>query len=204
MILERLFGSRTRAGMIGLLLSEPECAFGIREIARLLSVSPNSARVEADNLVELGIVTDRRVGTSRLCQANPMHPLYPELRTMALKTRGIAATLRDALSEVRGISAAFIFGSVAANRDDEMSDVDLMVIGATRPRDVYAALRVAQDTSKRTVSASVFTEREVADRLAAGDAFIASVLAGARIPVIGDLGGLGALRARRPDSAGDS
>jgi len=184
--IELLFGSRTRAGLLSLLLAEPERRLGVREAARLLGVSPNSVQREIEKLLEGEILLDERVGTSRLLRANQEHFLFPELRALLLKSSGLSEALRGALQELPDIDFAFIYGSLASGTDDAMSDVDLMVIGPKLPRAVYAAVRQVQETSKRPVRPSVFTAQEVVKRLRAGDAFMLEVMRGPKIILIGD------------------
>lgn len=192
MTLARLFGSRTRAGLLALLLPEPERSVGLREAARLIGVSPNSVQHEAHNLIDLGILCEERVGTSRRFAANTSHPLYDDLRAILLKTASVGSALREALSDVAGVSTAFIYGSVARGTDDALSDIDLMVIGEVDPALVYAAARTVQESVMRPVRPSVFTENELEDRMAVDDAFIVGVLAGPKIMLLGSVDGLGA------------
>src|SRR5450759_3395220 len=167
MALERLFGSRTRARLLALLLPEPERTVGLREAARVIGVSPNSVQHEADNLVALGILSDDRVGTSRRFRADPSHPLYADLRSIVINS------------------------AIARGSDDSRSDIDVMVLGTADPALVYAAARVAQDSVRRPVRPSVFTRGELEDRAARGDAFAIDVLAGPKIVLLGSLDGLG-------------
>lgn len=204
MTLERLFGSRTRAKLLALLLPEPERAVGLREAARIIGVSPNSVQHEADNLMGLGILSDDRVGTSRRFRADTSHPLYPELRSIVIKSAWVGGAIAEALANVPGVSVAFIYGSIARGCDDSHSDIDVMVVGNADPSLVYAAARAAQESVKRPVRPSVFTERELEDRAARGEAFAIDVLAGPKIVLLGSLDGLGSAGKGGAGSAGDA
>lgn len=199
--IELLFGSRTRAGLLSLLLAEPERQLGVREAARLLGVSPNSVQREMVNLLKGQILLDERVGTSRLLRANQDHFLFPELRALLLKSSGVSEALRRALEGLPDVDFAFIYGSLASGTDDAMSDVDLMVIGPKLPRAIYAVAREVQEMSKRPVRPSVFTAQEVGKRLRAGDAFMLNVMRGPKIILIGDADGLERVRAKGIDSS---
>lgn len=204
MTLERLFGSRTRAKLLALLLPEPERTVGLREAARIIGVSPNSVQHEADNLMGLGILSDDRVGTSRRFRADTSHPLYPELRSIVIKSAWVGGAIAEALANVPGVSVAFIYGSIARGCDDSHSDIDVMVVGNADPSLVYAAARAAQESVKRPVRPSVFTERELEDRAARGEAFAIDVLAGPKIVLLGSLDGLGSAGKGGAGSAGDA
>ena len=191
MALERLFGSRTRARLLALLLPEPERSVGLREAARIIGVSPNSVQHETDNLVALGILSDERVGTSRRFRADPSHPLYADLRAIVIKSAWVGGAIVKALAGVPGVSVAFIYGSIARGSDDSHSDIDVMVVGTADPSLVYAAARIAQESVNRPVRPSVFTRSELEDRATRGDAFAIDVLAGPKIVLLGSLDGLG-------------
>jgi predicted nucleotidyltransferase len=64
---------------------------------------------------------------------NTAHPLYPELRQIAIKTFGIREPIEEVLASLTGtVERAFIFGSIAKGTDRPDSDVDVMVVGAVR------------------------------------------------------------------------
>lgn len=57
--LEQLFGSKTRARLLGLFLQHPEKAFFVRELTRKIDAQLNSVRRELQNLIELGMVLEQ-------------------------------------------------------------------------------------------------------------------------------------------------
>ena len=56
--LEQLFGSRTRARLLGLFLENSEKAYYVRDLARRVDAQLNAVRRELKNLVDLGIVKE--------------------------------------------------------------------------------------------------------------------------------------------------
>jgi len=57
------------------------------------------------------------------------HFLFPELKRIILKTEAVGDKLREALSALDDIRAAFIYGSTARGTELASSDIDLMIIG---------------------------------------------------------------------------
>ena len=57
--LEQMFGSKTRARLIGLFLQYPKEAFFVRELTRRIDAQLNSVRRELKNLVEMGIILEK-------------------------------------------------------------------------------------------------------------------------------------------------
>src|SRR3989338_2076793 len=61
--LEQLFGSQTRARLLGLFLLHPDKAFFVRELTRKINAQLNSVRRELQNLMQLGLVAARGAET---------------------------------------------------------------------------------------------------------------------------------------------
>jgi len=142
---------------------------------------------ELQRLASAGLVTVRRIGKQKHYQANPSAPVFQELRTLVLKTSGLADVLLGALEPLaRKIRAAFVFGSIAKDQDTARSDVDLMVVS---DRITYADLFIAlEDASKRLgrhVNPTVYTPAEITRKARQGTAFVERVLAQPKIWLIG-------------------
>jgi predicted nucleotidyltransferase len=73
-----------------------------------------------------------------------------------------------------------LFGSFARNRQHPSSDLDLLIIKNTRqsPRERWMRVRKILRRFSRQIPISplVYTEKEMAERLAAGDFFIREIL----------------------------
>lgn len=192
-----LFGGYRRA-VLTLLLLRPEESLHVREIARATGKPAGTLVRELNALAEAGILVRRRVGNQVHFQANPVCPIYEDLRSILKKTVGVADVLRNALAPLAPrIRAAFVYGSFARGDEGPGSDVDLMVIGHVKFADVVAALAPAQEALRREVNASVYPALEFRKKTAAGEPFLKRVLADRRILVLGredDVGKSGAHR----------
>jgi predicted nucleotidyltransferase len=135
----------------------------------------------------LGLVRWERQGRQKYFTVNVEHPLYPELRGLVLKTDGLAEPLREALSGLAGIEAAAVFGSMAAGTAGAGSDVDLFVIGEADDLELHRAMSEAESLLGRQVNYVLMTRRELQRRLRSKEPFLARVLSGALIPVLGDI-----------------
>jgi predicted nucleotidyltransferase len=145
--------------------------------------SPRDAR-QAGPTPEKGC---RRIGHQKHYRANAASPLFAELRSIVLKTVGLAEPLRDALKPLSSaIRAAFVFGSVAKGADRSGSDIDLMVISDSLTYgEVFGALgRVAQ-TVGRQVNPTVYTVAEFSKRTREENAFVTRVLEQPKVWVVG-------------------
>jgi len=155
------------------------------EIVGQVDFAASSIEEELAKLVKLELLVTTMDGNRRYYEANLEHPLYPELRSIVLKTVGLRDVLVKALPADR-ILFAFVFGSLAAQTATAASDVDLMIIGEASHRQLASALRAAGETLSREINPHFFSVDEFVARTAAGDHFLSDVLAKPKLFIIGD------------------
>ena len=148
---------------------------------------------ELKKLLALDLVVKRRDGNRLYYRANTDHPLYPDIRSIVLKTVGLVEILREALEHDGKIVVAFVFGSMATERGNARSDVDLVVIGDAGPRDVPAMLSDAADKIGREINPIVLTQAEFAKRLKNQDHFIGRIMEGPKLYILGGENDLAAM-----------
>lgn len=171
--------------VLAAVLLDPERELILSDLIRRAGSGRGATQVLVDNLLKAGVVTDRRRGNHRLIRANEKHPLYPELRSMAVKTFGMADVIRRSLLRLGdGVELAFIFGSFAKGTDRPGSDIDLMVIGSVDLFAVTEALGEAERDLGRPIHPNVYGTDEW-DRLRR-DKVVARILDGPKIMVVGN------------------
>lgn len=119
-------------------------------------------------------------------QANQEHPLYPDIRSMVLKTSGLGDYLKELFSSREDIKTAFIFGSMASGEDTPASDIDLMVIGTIGLRALSTILSDFKIRVGRELNPHVFTPEEFIKRWKGGEHFITNVISSPRLWVKGN------------------
>jgi predicted nucleotidyltransferase len=83
-----------------------------------------------DDMVKSGLLIDFKMGNQRRFKANPDFLFYEEIRSICLKSFGLADVIREALWPLRHeIKFAFVFGSMASGKERQGSDIDLLVVG---------------------------------------------------------------------------
>lgn len=179
--------STTQQRVLGLLFGQPDRSFYATELIRMVGAGSGTVQRELARLEQSGLVTVRRLGTQKHYQANPDSPLYEELCGIARKTVGLAEPLRDALNPIASkITAAFVYGSVARREDHAASDIDLMVVSESLTyADVIEALEPVTSNLGRPVNPTVYSPRQLAQRLKDGNAFVTRVLAQPKLWIIG-------------------
>jgi DNA-binding transcriptional ArsR family regulator len=182
--LAELLSSRVKAEIFRLLFGVVPRELHVREIERQSGLADATVRQELRRLSRLGVVESRRDGNRTYYRANIRHPLYPDIRSLTLKTNGLVGVLREALAHP-GIRLAFVFGSVAAGAEKAESDIDLMVIGAVSLRQLSKLLSGVSAKVGREINPHVFTVEEFVRRKKARDHFVGTVSGAPKLFVIG-------------------
>src|SRR5579884_4296807 len=92
----RLLG-KTRGAVLALLLGRPDEEFYLRQVARLSGAALGPVQRELKILRDIGVVRCRNVGHQLLFCADRSSPIYEELRSLVIKTVGMADLLKAAL-----------------------------------------------------------------------------------------------------------
>lgn len=191
-----MFG-RVRSSVLSLLFCHAEKSFYFREIERSVGMGRGAVQRELENLVNAGLVFRRKQGNQVHYQANPKSPIFAELKSLMVKTAGVADVLREALMPLGRIRTAFIYGSFAKGAESADSDVDVLVIGDVSFSEVVDVLASAQEYVGREVNPSVYPVEEFATKVWDGSHFVTSLVGEPKIFLIGDEDVLGRLVEKR-------
>ncbi|HEY2250184.1 MAG TPA: nucleotidyltransferase domain-containing protein [Planctomycetaceae bacterium] len=198
-----LFG-KTQRGLLRLFFLRPEQSFYLRQIVRTAEVGQGAAQRELARWVEAGLLVRMQRGNQVHYQANPACPVFTELKSLAVKTVGVADVIRDALANLpERIHVAFVHGSVARGTEKADSDVDLVVIGTASFGEVTAAIQAAQQSLGREINPTVYPVHEFRTKLRSKHHFVTSLMETPRIYVVGgdrELKRLGTQRVARRTS----
>ncbi|AEB09404.1 nucleotidyltransferase domain-containing protein [Desulfobacca acetoxidans] len=190
--LSDILSSRVRAEIFRLLFGLDEKELHLREIERQSGLSLGTIRQDLQKLVKLDLVSTHRDGNRLYYRANTDHPLYPEIRKLVLKTAGLVEIFRSVLGR-EGVELAFIFGSLASNKERAASDVDLMVIGAVGLRTLSGWLAEVSDQIGREINPHTLTAEEFRRRKKKSNHFLSNVLESPKLFIIGNENDLAAM-----------
>jgi predicted nucleotidyltransferase len=185
-ILAEILSSKIRAEIFRNLFGvKSEAALHMREIERRTGFAIGTVQKELHKLQRLDIITRLRDGNRVYYRANTVHPLYPDIRNIVLKTSGLADVIKNALGNEKGIKVAFVFGSFARQEEKANSDVDLMVGGDIGLRKLTALLMDVSGKIGREINPHIFSEKEFVKRKKGRDHFLNQVLESPKIFIIG-------------------
>jgi uncharacterized protein len=194
---ETLF-SRNRRAVFSLLFTRPDEQFYLREIVRACGSGMGAMQRELRLLVQAGILRRTVRHKQVYFQADSACPIFEELKSIMLKTAGLADVLRAALAQLRDrIEIALIFGSTSRGRQNAESDVDLLVVGNVSFLEIVAALAEAQTKISREINPVVYSREEFSAKLHGKHPFLQNVLQGEKIFLMGDERGLERMAEKR-------
>jgi DNA-binding transcriptional ArsR family regulator len=152
--------SQQQGEILALLLGNPDLELSLTEISQRTGTPHPSVYREVQRAEQVGLVTTRKIGNTRLVRANPDSPYYAGLADVLTRAFGVPAILAEALQGVRGINEAYIYGSWAARHAGEagqrpVRDIDVLVLGQPDRDQLYAALGTAEKRLGRPVQATV-------------------------------------------------
>ena len=185
-MLESLIGSKTRVSLLTLFLMNPGRQYYVREISRLIDVDVAPLRKELANLESFGLLKSTRVGNQKYYRVDETHFLYDDLQKLILKTEGIAKVLAERFSDSEAIEILFIYGSFAAGKAHERSDIDLFVVGEIENDDLIASITDTERQLGREINYTLLRRDELMERIRKRDPFILNVFREPKIVIAGN------------------
>lgn len=153
-------------------LSEYGAPLSAVQLAREAGLTPQGVRHVLDGLVGQGVVSVLGQGRSRLYAIESAHSLAPVLKALFAEERtrweGLLKRVREGLSALEQVTAAWLYGSVARGEDDPASDIDLALVVQGEPGEVAEAvrerLRALEDELRVTFSVVTLSRADVLGR----------------------------------------
>jgi predicted nucleotidyltransferase len=178
-----LLRSRLQAELLTLVLLTPGREWSLTELAETSSASLSSAQREMARAEEAGVVSSRRLGSTRLVTAAES-PITGPLTELLLRSFGPRQVIAEQLAGLPGIEQAFLFGSWAARYAGQPgrapADIDVLVIGSPDRDQLDDVAQRAGSMLGREVNVTVRSRQWWRD---GGDGFHAQVTSHPLIPV---------------------
>jgi predicted nucleotidyltransferase len=177
-----------RQAVLGILFVAPDEPLHVREIIRRAGAGQGAVQRELQRLHGAGLLVREERGNQVCYRPDRSAPVFAELRSLVLKTSGLANVLGEALRPVAdSIAVAFVYGSIASGEASAASDVDLFVVGDVDDLALHEAIETAEQVLSRSVNYTLMSTSEFVERFAEPEGFVRRVLDGPRIPIIGDV-----------------
>ena len=188
-MLERLFTSKTRVGILAQFLLNSDSEYHIRGLARQIHTTPILVQRELGNLEQLGLLKKKIMGNMVLYSLDRDASIADDLRRMFLKTEGLGAQLLEGINrkEKEKIRFALVYGSFAKGMETGSSDIDLLVIGEIDADLVLESVMQAEKKTGRQISLVLWTEKEFLEKTGSGTPLTKELAETPVIMIMGDL-----------------
>jgi predicted nucleotidyltransferase len=147
-----VLGSRALARLVLHFAVHPDARLHFRALQRHTGLGSRSLQSELRRLEEWGVLERIREGDTVIYQLQQRDPRWKALYTLVRSFADPTEVLTEALADVSGVEAAFVFGSVARGEARPESDVDLFILGDGI---------LSTDLGRATMSAELLLDREV-------------------------------------------
>lgn len=190
----RITKSKTREALLKLYFSNPNKRYYLRELERILNFPVQNIRRELLALEKTGIFRKEKTGKQLYYFLNKKSPIFNELKRIISKTIGIEAQIKKILTELSDIKVAFIFGSLAKEREDSLSDIDLMIIGRPDEDELISKITKLESRLDREINYHIFSPRDWKKKLQEKNSFLENILSQPKIFLIGNKDELSRIR----------
>lgn len=195
--LEQLFGSKTRARLLGLFLSQPKTKFFVRELTRKIDAQLNSVRRELKNLVELGAVVEVSDGIDaskkktlsekkKYYRANTDFILFEDLASLFQKVQILLK--QNIVQEIKqhGTVDFFAFTGRFCGVVDQQTD--MIIVGSIPEDKLLETISSFEKEVGHEVNFTLMTKDEFIYRRQLTDRFLTSILNQKKIVVVDNIG----------------
>ena len=215
--IEQLFGSRTRARLLGLFLENSERAFFVRELARRIDAQLNSVRRELKNLVDVGIVlevdsdAEAARGQSESPETRPgaagsqqdsedgskvdnkrfyqANQNFPIFEDLRGVMKKVAVLMNHTLTQELAKHGRLDLLVLTGSFTDAHSVLtDILVVGELKEEGIQRSISEFEKEIGREVNYTYMPREEFEYRRDVGDRFLASILQGKRVVLSDSIG----------------
>ena len=161
--------------------------FATRDLARRAGVAYGSVDRAMKGLVARGLVTRLETQDGPRFRAPFEDARLRHLFLLLRQGSGIVSALQRALRGVKSVRYACVFGSFARGEDGAQSDIDVLILRDREEEqlEIYSQLQRVADRFGREVNPHLLDTQEFLRNVETGEAVAKSILASARIELIG-------------------
>ena len=196
-MLDKLFGSKTRAKLLNLFFNNTNSAFYVRGIARELKENINSIRREIINLEKMEIIKSLSLDqinsnaedlardkqeNKKYYQVNKNYTLFEELQALIVRSKILVdKQLLDKLKQLTGIKLLVLTGIFVA---EPHVRTDILIMGNVEKNKVKRLIASLEKNFSSPIRYSILTQKEFDFRNNITDKFLFEIMESKRHVVI--------------------
>ena len=181
-MIEHLFGSRTRVKLLRLFLSSTQRSFFVREITRLTDEHINSVRRELLHLERISLVTSFEQDRKKFYKVNQHALLFPELKSMVMKSRFSGHS--DFLEQLQKTGKIYYLALSGLFIEEAGAPTDIFIVGDIDRGALQKVLDNFQSGFEREIYYTILPLEEYHYRQEIGDKFLIDMMASKKSVVV--------------------
>lgn len=216
-MLEQLFGSKTRSRLLKIFLMNPEKAFFIRELTRMIDTQINSVRRELDNLSHCGIIkavssadgtvlvgkgagdteqqNDSRLRKPKSIKKEKVPKKYFMANSAFILFKELSQLLKRSpllfqerfITDIRSLDGIDYAIMTGFFVDTADAPVDLLIVGGIQRQRLTKLITHYEKEFEREINYTTMTTDEFLYRKSLTDRFLSRILDGKKIVVLDSL-----------------
>ncbi|MCL5432872.1 MAG: hypothetical protein M1524_02030 [Patescibacteria group bacterium] len=184
-----LITSKSRIKLLNVFLALPSEMYHVRELVRRTEDEINAVRRELSFLEKKGILVKEQRANRLYYSLSKNYPFYYDLLQLGMKSVGLGSEIlknRAKLGKLKYVmfSGRFVRGI------KKPENVDLLVVGTVVLPELSLLVRNEEKRLNTEINYTAMSEEEFDFRKKKHDPFIATILSGSRVMLIGDEEGL--------------
>lgn len=192
-MVDNLFGSKTRVKLMSLFYNNPERPFYVREITRKINEQINSVRRELQNLLAIGVVKSINQSNRLYYEVNPNYRFFNEFKSifqhMPMRTKDMRETREeDQITRriIRSGNVRLMFLSGAFVRGSNQS-IDIFIVGDVNKAKLAQIIADIEKDMSRELNYTVMRVEDFDYRRNLNDRFLADMLDARKIVLLDQL-----------------
>lgn len=185
-MLSDLITSKSRVTLLKVFLATPYEMYHVRECVRRTGDEINAVRRELLFLEKHGILQKEQRANRVYYSLDKEYPFYFDLLNIGIKIIGLGDEVLKNRPKLGKIKYAMFSTKFVRRIKKNPDDVDFMVIGTVVLPELAALVRTEEQRLGMEINYTAMTEDEFKFRKTRNDPFIAGILSGGRIMLIGD------------------
>lgn len=181
-----LITSKTRVKLLNVFLTQPNEMYHVRECVRKTEEEINAVRRELILLEKKGILKREPRANRVYYSFSKDYPFHYDLLKIGVKTLGLGAAILENKVKLGKIKYAMFSGKFARRIKDSAEDVDLVIVGTVVLPELAVLVRNEEVRLGTEINYTAMTEEEFKFRKQRNDPFLAGILIGSRVMLIGD------------------
>ena len=166
-------------------ITNPKDRFYLRQLCVIINSSPRPVQLALMKLEKAGILIHQKEANIKFYSLNKESPIYSEIKSIILKTEAVGEILRKSFKNLKDVRCAFIYGSVAKDKERAGSDIDICIIGKVDLNHLSRITTQLEEKLKREISTVTFSLEEWQKAKQEKKAFVKDILKNKKVVLIG-------------------